>query len=112
MKEGSKVAYCGPTIDGLDMADRGEVVSSGERADHVLFHTGSRKGQVVLVDHLDLLNAPTVRKTVTASFDDLEDSLEVGAMAVTAAREIFEAELARSGAQCRMRSMVAWCMGS
>lgn len=90
MRDGQRVSYIGPGIEGLAMGDRGEVISAAANASHVLFHTGSRQGAVLLVDHFDLTGA--TKKVAATINDGLDDSLDVGTLAVTGAREIFEEE--------------------
>lgn len=90
MRDGQRVSYIGPPVEGLAMGDRGEVVSAADQSSHVLFHTGSRQGAVVFIDNFDLA-AP--QKKAAAKVDDgLDDSLEIGTLAVHGAREIFEVE--------------------
>lgn len=88
MKDGQKVSYVGPPTDGLQMGDRGEILSAAAHGSHVLFSTGSRKGGVVFVDHIDL--AFGQGKKVATIQDGLDDSLDVGTLGVTATREVFE----------------------
>lgn len=90
MKDGQRVSYVGISNSGLAMGDRGEVLSAADKASHVLFHTGSRTGAVVLVDNFDL--ASPTKKVAAIADDGLEDSLDVGTLAVTGAREVFDVE--------------------
>jgi hypothetical protein len=90
MKDGQRVSYIGPEANGVSIGDRGEVLSAGDNASHILFHTGSRQGAVILVDHYDLALG---QKKVAATIDDgLDDSLEVGTLAVTGAREVYDVD--------------------
>lgn len=90
MRDGQRVSYIGPQVDGLEVGDRGEVISAGDGASHVLWHTGSKQGAVVLTDHYDLSLG---QKKVAATIDDgLDDSLDVGTLTVTGAREVFDTE--------------------
>lgn len=91
MRDGQRVSYIGHEVEGLAMGDRGEVLSAADTASHVLFQTGSRKGAVLLVDHLDLTTVQTSQKVATID-DGLDDSLDVGTLSLTATREIYENE--------------------
>jgi hypothetical protein len=49
--DGMKVTYRGAArIDGPDTGDRGKVLSSDERSVHVMWSTGTRRGQVDLLE--------------------------------------------------------------
>lgn len=88
MRDGQRVSYIGPEVEGRSLGDRGEVISAARDASHVLWHTGKRTGHVDLVDHYDLSLG---QKKVAATIDDgLDDSLDVGTLAVTGAREIYD----------------------
>jgi hypothetical protein len=89
VRDGQKVSYVGPEVEGLVLGDRGEVLSAGATASHVLFRTGSRSGAVLLCEHFDL--TPGHPKTATID-DGLDDSLDVGTLAVTGAREVYDVE--------------------
>lgn len=88
MRDGQKVSFTGLDENGLSTGDRGQVISAADGYSHVLWSTGARTGAVMIVDHSDLALAG---RQVEATMDDgLEDSLEVGSLDVTAAREIFD----------------------
>lgn len=90
MRDGERVSYIGSGAEGVAMGDRGEVISAGDSASHVLWHTGARTGGITMVDHLDV---STATKRVAASIDDgLDDSLEIGTLSVTGAREVFDTQ--------------------
>lgn len=88
MRDGQKVSFTGLDENGLAYGDKGQVISADEGYSHVLWSTGSRTGAVMIVDHSDL--AASGRQVEAAMDDGLEDSLEVGSLDVTAAREIFD----------------------
>lgn len=90
MRDGQRISYIGPPVEGLAMGDRGEVISAADRASHVLFHTGSRQGAVLFVNNFDLA-APQIKAAAKVD-DGLDDSLEVGTLSVHGARDIFEVE--------------------
>lgn len=88
MRDGQKVSYIGPDDNGLTLGDRGEVISAAATGSHVLFTTGAQANEVVLIDNMDL--APVGKQTQAKVEDGLDDSLEVGVISVTAAREMFD----------------------
>lgn len=90
MRDGQRVSYIGHPLDGVAMGDRGEVISASDGASHVLWHTGARQGAVMFVDHEDLSLGG--KKTAALVNDGLDDSLEVGSLSTTGAREIFDVE--------------------
>jgi hypothetical protein len=89
MHDGQRVSYIGPPNEGLVLGDHGSVLLAADHASHVIWQTGSLKGQVTLVEHDDL--TPLGRKQATID-DGLEDSLDVGSISITSAREVYEAE--------------------
>jgi hypothetical protein len=52
--DGQRVTYLGETTGGLAAGDEGKVLAGDEMSAHVLMHTGSMAGQVVLVSQGDL----------------------------------------------------------
>lgn len=88
MRDGQKVSYVGIDQEGLALGDRGEVISASASASHVMWTSGSRQGALMLVDNLDI--TPVGRIKTAVAEDGLEDSLEVGNLDVTAAREVFD----------------------
>lgn len=80
-REGQRVAFCGDPDAGLQPGDRGKVLSSAGAASHVLWATGSRSGEILLVGNLDL-----VASQQTQTYDDLDS----GALVTIAVRDTFE----------------------
>lgn len=80
-REGQRVAFCGDPQAGLSVDDRGKVLSSSGEASHVLWATGSRAGEVLLVSNLDLVVAGQAR-----SYDDLDG----GTLVTIAVRDTFD----------------------
>lgn len=110
MRDGQKVSYIGPHQAGLALGDQGLVISDADTASHVLWSTGTLQGQVSLLDDYDL--APLGRQATAKVHDDLDDSLEVGTLAVTAVREVYDVAgevglLNEMGAQGHLSSFAA-----
>lgn len=80
-REGQRVAFCGDPDAGLQPGDRGKVLSSEGSASHVLWATGSRSGEILLVGNLDL-----VASHQTYAYD----SLDSGVLVTIAVRDTFE----------------------
>lgn len=88
LREGFTVSYIGDDADGLSLGDKGQLLAfANDRQSHahVQWHTGARTGQITMtaVDDIDNSSQKYQRH------DDLADSLEVGPMTVTGAREVF-----------------------
>lgn len=88
MREGVRVSYIGPAVEGAVLGDQGQVISDSHEASHVLWTSGALQGQVTLTDDFDLV--PVRHQTQATVQDGLDDSLEVGVVSVTAARQIFD----------------------
>lgn len=84
--DGAMVTYGGQPTEELTPGDRGKVMASTQTYAHVLWTTGSSKGQVSI--HLaDDLHTAARGDEVSAALDD---SLDVGELRTTAARAVFE----------------------
>lgn len=57
-QEGQRVSYVGEVGDGLNIGDKGKVLSVDDGASHVLWTTGSRQGEVIFHTNLDLVVEP------------------------------------------------------
>ena len=79
--EGSQVSYVGPLERGLEIGDRGKILSDDGMAAHVLWMSGSLRGQVTLTDHMDIVVA-------AEHTPEVDDSLE-GPLVTTAVRETY-----------------------
>lgn len=90
MRDGQRVSYVGLDQDGFTMGDRGQVLTGDGNASHVMWSTGAKAGQVLFMNNEDI--APAGNRTTAASSepDGLDDSLEMGSLGVTAAREWFD----------------------
>jgi hypothetical protein len=108
--QGSRVVFDGYASAGLEPGDAGDVLQVSGSIIHVTWRTGSRAGQVLRVDGLDLTGADSTPLVATAYVepddDDLlsytgtldqtveghlDDSLDVGLMPVHAvARSVYE----------------------
>lgn len=86
MREGAKVAYTGAEEGGLEVGDRGKVVSVDGNICHVLWTSGAKVHQIT--PHYD-----STLVTVTGASNDhgLDDSLEVGSLLTFSARNSFDA---------------------
>lgn len=88
-REGDAVSYIG---EGVLFGAHGKLLATaGAHAGHVEWSTGSQAGQVTLVDTDDLV-ASRRSKPVVAARDELDDSLEVGGLSVTAVRQVQDEE--------------------
>lgn len=87
--EGQTVSYIGGSqVAGPQLGDHGRLLAyAGRTAGHVQWIDGARRGQVDLVQLDDV--APSSRRIAIIQ-DDLEDSLEVGPIAATSARHVFD----------------------
>lgn len=93
IREGAKVAYVGPENRGYKVGDIGKVVSdAGENAYHVSWRSGSRKGDIELINVLEI--TPVNSEPTVASLDsDLDDSLEYGGPILSfSARKVYDQE--------------------
>jgi hypothetical protein len=78
--EGDTVAYVGDALDGIEPA-RGRIMAfASSQAAHVQWTTGSRAGQVDMVDVYDLMPCPSVA------------SLESGRLTATSVRHVYTIE--------------------
>lgn len=53
--DGQRVAYAGDGGDGLNVDDRGKVLSAGQTGSHVLWSTGAMTGQITLTPNHELV---------------------------------------------------------
>lgn len=88
VRDGQKVHCTADQGDGVSLGDQGTVLATAGVGRHVMWSTGSRAGAVTLIHEGDLAAAAR-SMGVEASLDD---SLVVGSIAVTAAREVYETE--------------------
>lgn len=89
--EGQTVSFIGDGhTAGPQLGDHGRLLAyAGRTAGHVQWIDGARRGQVDVIQLDDV--APSSRRIAVVQ-DDLEDSLEVGPIAVTSARHIFDVD--------------------
>lgn len=85
MHDGLPVTYSG-TPGPLQPGDEGTVLTTEATYAHVLWRTGALTGQVTPQSH-DELEPAVVRSHIEASLDD---SLEVGSLQVTSARDAYD----------------------
>ncbi len=85
IREGAKVAYTGPEIDGHTVGDKGRVVLADGNVFHVLWSTGSKEHQAT--PHYEGSLVPFTAD----SGDGLDDSLDVGGLSTFSARKSFDA---------------------
>lgn len=88
LREGFTVTFIGSSADGLELGDKGQLLAfANDRQSHahVQWHTGARHGQVTITAVDDIDNASRKYQ----QHDDLADSLDVGPVTVTGAREVF-----------------------
>lgn len=91
MRDGQRVSYIGDGRGGLALGDKGQVLIGEGQTSHVLWATGSHKGDVTLNDDYDL--TPVGKGQTVASFDpDQDDCLEVGGLSTTAVRDLYDAD--------------------
>jgi hypothetical protein len=81
--EGERVAYIGEPRGGLDVDDRGRVVSAAGSGSHVQWATGPAKGQITLESNSDLVSV--------RSRDADDDNLD-GPIVSIAVRDTYERE--------------------
>ena len=81
IREGSKVAYTGPSQDGLVVGDRGRVILSDGDVVHVMWATGSKQHQAT-----PLYESSLVVLSGGTRGDGLDDSLDVGGLVTFSAR--------------------------
>lgn len=87
MNEGQQVTYVGPGTDRLSRGDTGMLMAfAGGEGGHVLWRTGRAEGEATL-EYLEDLSTGH-----TATHDPLEDSLEVGGLAMQGVRETYATE--------------------
>lgn len=87
MKEGSRVTYVGDAHPSLVVGDQGRVLVYEGNAVHIQWVTGSRKSQVDMLDPMDVTSV-----VKQGSADGMDDSLDIGTMVVTSARDVFDTE--------------------
>lgn len=83
-REGQRVAFCGDPNAGLQPGDTGKVLSSAETGSHVLWSSGSRTGEVLLVENLDLVASTAAPRT----YDDLDS----GSLVTIAVRDVYDGQ--------------------
>jgi hypothetical protein len=91
LREGFTVTYIGEDADGVTLGDKGRLLTfANDQQSYasVQWHTGVRAGQVTLTPTEDIDNASS--KYAVVHRDDLADSLEVGPISVTGAKEVYE----------------------
>lgn len=81
-REGQRVAFCGDPDAGLQPGDRGKVLSSAGQASHVMWATGARAGEILLVGNLDLVAS----QQAPVSYDDLDS----GSLVSIAVRDTYD----------------------
>ena len=84
LREGQRVAFCGDPVDGLVPGDLGKVLSLSGDACHVMFASGSRTGDVVLVEGIDVVASGHAPKTY--------DGLDGGSLVTIAVRDVWEGQ--------------------
>lgn len=81
-REGQRVSYVGDGDHGLQIGDRGKVLSSAESShSHVMWTTGARAGEVTIIRNFDL---------VTSSTEPSYDDLDAGSLVTIAVRDTFD----------------------
>ena len=91
LREGFTVTFIGEDADGVTLGDKGQLLSfANDQQSHasVLWHTGVRANQVTLASIEDIDNSS--KKYAQHYHDDLADSLEVGPITVTGARQVYD----------------------
>lgn len=87
LREGFTITYIGDGADGLSLGDKGQLLAyANDTTAHVQWHTGARAGQITLTAMDDIDNAAKKYQR----HDDLADSLDVGPITLTGAREVYE----------------------
>ena len=87
-REGERVAYVGPEVDGRRVGDEGQVVSTAGDSQHVVWSTGERQGAFDLIPDHEL--TPSANSREAASQTGIEDSLEYGPLLTFSARKVYE----------------------
>lgn len=87
-REGERVAYVGPEVDGRRVGDEGQVVSSAGDSQHVVWSTGERQGAFDLVPDHELTPSGTSREAARQHV--LDDSLEYGPLLSFSAAKVYE----------------------
>lgn len=87
VRENAKVSYIGDGVGGLALGDQGRVIADAGSAAHVLWTSGSLRGQMSLVGYEDLVEPTGRQASVVATVDD---SLGDGPLVVTAVREVYD----------------------
>lgn len=88
-REGQAVSFIG---EGAMFGSQGKLLATaGHHAAHVSWATGPLAGQVSLADTEDLASTRKAASAVIAR-DELDDSLDVGGMSVTAVRQVQDEE--------------------
>lgn len=83
-REGQRVAYCGDGDHGLQVGDRGKVLSAAGNHSHVMWTTGARSGEVTLTDNLGLVTSTHAAQTY--------DDLDAGSLVTIAVRDVYDNE--------------------
>lgn len=83
-REGQRVAFVGDPGDGLQVGDRGKVLSCSEASAHVLWTSGAKAGEVLLVGTLDLVANQQAART----YDDLDS----GSLVTIAVRDVYDGQ--------------------
>lgn len=83
-REGQRVAYCGDPEAGLDVGDRGKVLSCSTDSSHVLWATGARSGEITLVPNFDLVASQGGERTY--------DDLHTGSLVTIAVRDVWDGQ--------------------
>jgi hypothetical protein len=81
-REGQRVAYVGDGDHGLQPGDCGKVLSSAGTASHVMWATGARAGEVILLSNMDLVASSAGART----YDDLDG----GHLVTIAVRDVYD----------------------
>lgn len=85
MREGSKVAYTGPEIDGHQVGDEGRVIAVDANVCNVIWTSGT------LVHQITPHYASSLVSATAALGSDIEDSLEVGGLVTFSVRSSYDA---------------------
>jgi hypothetical protein len=89
LREGFTVTYIGEDVDGITLGDKGQLLAFANDHHshaHVQWHTGARVGQITMTAVDDIDNASLKYQR----HDDLADSLDVGPITLTGARQIYD----------------------
>lgn len=82
-------AHVSCIAQGEDFGQHGQLLTTMGRAGHVKWATGPKTGRVTMVETDDLIPH---RSSRIAARDELDDSLDVGTIAVTGVREVQDTE--------------------